>query len=281
MPEPARTNQEIRIGFQRHTPPFSYSIEGAPTFHGYSVALAREVLHRLVQAGVCASAVVDVAVTSSTREGLLLSRAIDLKCGSTTITASRQDRHAFSHPIFLTRHRLALKRGREARPSLRVVGIQGSTSHSALLDAGDEASPHVFVGVSSIGEARTAFIEDPGLDAMVADEVILRSLLNAALAAGEVHLLETAFGADAYGFMVRHEDHELLQQVNTVLTDIFADVRWRRDLASWFTEPLPTLDFALQMDVRPMLEDLALSMACTETTIHDTLPLNPGGSHAG
>ncbi|MFB7944806.1 transporter substrate-binding domain-containing protein [Kitasatospora phosalacinea] len=238
----------IRIGFQRNTPPFSYSPTAGFRPIGYSVDLAGLVLARIHGGADRIPPVEAVEVTSTTREGLLDAGRIDLECGSTTITDERRRRFAFSRPIFRTSHRIALK-GDPGPGSLRVVGIQGSTSQAALESEPDPGFGYAFTGVPSIGAARDAFLSDDGIDAMVADEVILRSLLAGA-ARPDVRLLDLRLGGEDYGFLLRKDDGELREAVDEALSGVFGSPGHRTLVDTWFTGELPGLGFSLEMDPR-------------------------------
>ncbi|MFH8610389.1 transporter substrate-binding domain-containing protein [Streptomyces sp. NPDC018029] len=245
MSSSARERGTLRVGFQRHTPPFSYVAPGTDgtAFEpvGYSVDLARLVLAKVFDGTEPVPRIEAVEVTSTTREGLLAEGRIDIECGSTTITEERLRRHAFSRPIFRTSHRVAVKSGVRAGP-LRVVGIQGSTSQAALESAPDPGFAFTFTGVPSIGAALDAFLDDPLVDAIVADEVILLSLLRGAGRAGDdVSLLDVRLGEESYGFLLRKDDPEFVRAVDAALADVFASDAYPTLLDTWFDElPDPT-----------------------------------------
>ncbi|MFD6436377.1 transporter substrate-binding domain-containing protein [Streptomyces venezuelae] len=239
MSSSARTRGTLRVGFQRNTPPFSSAAPGRAAFEpvGYSVDLACLVLAK-VFAGTRVPFLSPVEVTSTTRENLLTEGRIDIECGSTTITEARRARCAFSVPIFRTAHRIAVKPG-AANGTRRVVGIQGSTSQVALEAAPDPGFAFTFVGVPSIGAAFDAFLDDPLVDAMVADEVILRTLLSGDRARDDVTLLDARFGGDSYGFMMRRDDPEFVRAVDAALADVFASDAYPALLDKWFADELP------------------------------------------
>ncbi|MEV0255081.1 transporter substrate-binding domain-containing protein [Streptomyces sp. NPDC050732] len=242
MSTSARERGTLRVGFQRHTPPFSYAAPdtAGTAFEpvGYSVDLARLVLARVFDGTPSAPSLEAVEVTSATREGLLIEGRIDIECGSTTITEDRLRRHAFSRPIFRTSHRVAVKSGARTGP-LRVVGIQGSTSQAALESAPDPGFAFTFTGVPSIGAALDAFLDDPLIDAMVADEVILRTLLRGDRARDDISLLDVRLGEESYGFMMRKDDQEFVRAVDAALADVFASDTYPKLLDTWFADELP------------------------------------------
>lgn len=251
-----RLRGEIRMGFQRHTPPFSYTTQEQWPI-GYSVALATEVADALAARLGTPLRIQAVEVTSTTRTELLISGAIDIECGSTTITEERQRHVAFSRPIFHTAHRVALKaeRSLSGTRAIRVTGITGSTSHRALLDeSAPGCAPH-FVGRPSIGEAFDAFLEDGQIDGIVADEVILAGLMLHSRQGG-VTLTEERFGGEHYGFMMRPGDRTFHEAVDHALGTVLEAPDFVRRYAPWFDRPLPGLGFSLGLDFDRQLPHL-------------------------
>ncbi|MET8683127.1 transporter substrate-binding domain-containing protein [Streptomyces sp. NPDC004732] len=246
MSSSALARETLRVGFQRNTPPFSHATAGTAAFEpiGYSVDLARLVLAKVFDGTRPPPSLEAVEVTSSTREGLLAEGRIDIECGSTTITEARLGRCAFSTPIFRTSHRIAVKPGATAGTAgtagpRRVVGIQGSTSQAALESAPDPGFACTFAGVPSIGAALDAFLDDPRIDAMVADEVILRTLLRGDRTPDGVTLLDVRLGAESYGFMMRKDDPEFVRAVDAALADVFASDAYPKLLDTWFVDESP------------------------------------------
>ncbi|WP_306321421.1 MULTISPECIES: transporter substrate-binding domain-containing protein [unclassified Streptomyces] len=248
-----REGAPIRVGFQRSTPPFSYAT-AAPDERfepiGYSVDVARMTLSKVFGGAHATPPWEAVEVTSATREALLAEGRIDIECGSTTITRERLTRCAFSRPIFRTSHRIAVKPGALAAASaVKVVGIRGSTSQAALESSGGVGFPYTFVGVDSIGAARDAFLADPGIGAMVADEVILRSLLGGGETRSGASLLDVRLGGECYGFMMRRRDREFLRAVDAALEQVLTSDEYPEILSAWFVDSLPGLGFGLGMDM--------------------------------
>lgn len=225
---------EIRIGFQRHTPPFSSAAGDAFEPMGYSVDLARAVVQSLSSVCGVPLVIVPVETTSTTREAMLLAEEFDMECGSTTITDQRRQRVAFSQPIFQTSHRVALRRSAAAAQgrTLCITGIEGSTSQAALLSLAPDRWRFEFQGRPSIGQAFDAYRFDSKVDGLVADEVILASLLSGVENEGTT-MLEQRLGMESYGFMLRQIDRALLAAVDEALGHLLDSDIFRQRLARW------------------------------------------------
>jgi len=260
----------LRVGFQRHTPPFSYAAPDGRWPLGYSVALAQAVLAQLSRRLGVQLALQPVEVTSSTRVDMLERDLIDIECGSTTITDERRRRVSFSRPIFQTAHRLA-RRGPPSAPGAAsgcVAGIEGSTSHQTFLQAHPAGEGGRFKGFSSIGEAFEAFQHDPEVDGLVADEVILAGLLQGLPSSGSVHT-GPALGGEYYGFVMRLQDLTLQQLVDDALEALFLDPAFPARYAPWFEQALPGLGYSLGLDFSQQLSFLAPQRTAPSTPAKD------------
>lgn len=236
---------EIRIGFQRHTPPFSFVLGASFEPFGYAVDLAQNLVDQLAQVCRCPLSILPIETTSATREAMLLAGEFDIECGSTTITELRRQRVAFSRPIFCTSHRLALRRDVGVSPgrTLRITGITGSTSHAALLREPIAGWHFEFLGRPSIGEAFDAYRHNPDIDGLIADEMILFGLLDQV--GDEITLVhEQRLGSEEYGFMLRQSDRELLEAVDRALEKSLGSGPFMQRLSRWLT-PVPGQSVAL------------------------------------
>lgn len=254
----------VHVGFQRHTPPFSYSCDDA--FHpvGYSVDLCHSVIAALSRRmGLGEVKIYPVEVTSSNRLAFLEQGVIDMECGSTTNTAQRQQLSLFSHSIFYTAHRILLKDANVAsrlatHQPLTITGIENSTSHGSLMAWTHPDWRFHFVGCPSIFSAFERFQEDPQVDAIVADEVILKSLLLRSKATG-MSLLPASLGGEPYGFMIRKDDHAFKAEVDAQLANVFQTDEFESLYAKWFMKALPALSFNLEMPMSEPMRQLIRS----------------------
>ena len=267
--EKIRKEGVIRVGFQRHTPPFSYCTDAPFVPLGYSVDLFRQVLTGIARRhGIATCEIRAVEVTSATRLALLEDGHIDVECGSTTITPERRNSNRFSRPIFFTAHRIlvknaALTRAGEPRKPMTVVGIQGSTSHATLMEWADANVDYRFCGYANISSAFERFRRDEQIDAMVADEVILKALmLDAAITS--VQLLPHRLGAEPYGFMIHLDDAMFQAEVDFELERLMAEPAFETTYATWFTGQLPGKGFDLDI---PLTDDMLEWLRDRDSTV--------------
>lgn len=271
MPESTLDKLEhgtIRVGSQRHTPPFSYASGDSFAPNGYSVALFEQILERIRgRLGLGHVEVIPVEVTSATRLDLLERGFIDIECGSTTITAERQKGALFSRPIFHTSHRILTKDAMDASQlassgMIVVTGIESSTSHAALLAEPSLPFRFEFSGCPDIFSAFERFRNDHRTHAMVADEVILRSLLARSGAAGQ-QLLPNCLGGEYYGFLMRKDDAAFRTLVDEELDAFFDGPSFAPLYEAWFIRELPDLGFGLDLSMSEALLNMVRTRAAS------------------
>ena len=242
----------IHVGFQHHTPPFAYKAAQQVEPIGYSVDICHRVLRGIcVELGLEEIQISPVEVTSSTRQGMLDQGLIDMECGSTSITPARQKNTLFSQPIFYTAHRIAVKNSHaesaaHSKQPLRATGIENSTSHHAILNWPEAPRAIEFFGCSSIHSAFERFQNDPAIEVMVADEVILKSLLLQS-GSSDMVLLPMRLKGEPYGFMFHKEEHQFKALVDQQLSRIFQADEFEKLYARWFMNTLPDLNFNLDL----------------------------------
>ncbi|RJG06518.1 hypothetical protein D3870_11295 [Noviherbaspirillum cavernae] len=254
----------LHVGFQRYTPPFSYSVDETFDPVGYSVDLCRHVVAAIGrQCGRDEVEIVPVEVTSSNRLAFLEQGLIDMECGSTTNTVERQRYSLFSRSIFYTAHRILLKDSAadtDGRRALTITGIQDSTSHRSLMECEhpDPDQRFDFTGCPSIFSAFERFRDDPQVDAIIADEVILKSLLLRSQAAG-VRFFPDGLGGEPYGFMIRMGEDAFKAAVDDQLACLFRSDGFASLYAKWFMQPLPDLGFDLSMPMSSAMREVVRS----------------------
>jgi glutamate/aspartate transport system substrate-binding protein len=195
-------------------------------------------------------------VTVENRVASVQNGTIDLECGSTTNTLSRQAQADFSLTTFVTgASLLTLKQTATANLSgFRIAVIPGTTTERALKDAMDKSSMAVqLVSVKDHSDGRTA-LEDKTADAYASDREILIGLALTAKNPGDFALVDRYFSYEPYALMLRRGDPDFRIAVNRSLARLYrtGDImviyrRWlgalgapnELELATWAIEGLP------------------------------------------
>jgi ABC-type amino acid transport substrate-binding protein len=220
----ARTG-EFLIGYRTDSSPLSFdNLKGQPS--GYSVELCRR-----IAAGVEAHLGKEieakfVPVTADERISAVVDGKIDIECGSTTITLSRQEHVAFSLPTFVT--------------GASVVSITGT----GILGLSDLSGKKIGVAkdTTTVDELRN-FLDQAGIDAEVvivddrvegwdqlnqgdlaalaSDQIVLIGLIMEASNPQHYSLASEIFSYEPYGFVLRRNDADFKLVVDTALAQLY------------------------------------------------------------
>jgi len=251
-----KATKTLNLGYRDSSVPFSFvGTDQKPT--GYSVELCQRVaddLKRDLQ--IPDLAVKWTLVTVENRMAAVQNGTIDLECGSTTNTLSRQAQVDFSLTTFVTgASLLALKETATANLSgLRIAVIPGTTTEHILKEALDKSSTTVtLIPVKDHADGRTA-LEQKTADAYASDREILIGLVLTAQKPGTFVLVDRYLSYEPYALMLRRNDPDFRIAVNRSLARLYrsGDViaiyrRWLGSLgapdalqvATWAIEGLP------------------------------------------
>jgi glutamate/aspartate transport system substrate-binding protein len=251
-----KATKTINLGYRDSSVPFSFvGTDQKPT--GYSVDLCQRVaddLKRDLQ--IPDLAVKWTLVTVESRMAAVQNGTIDLECGSTTNTLSRQAQVDFSLTTFVTgASLLALKETATADLSgLKIAVIPGTTTERVLKEATDKSSTTVtLIPVKDHADGRTA-LEQKTVDAYASDREILIGLVLTAKNPGTFILVDRYFSYEPYALMFRRNDPDFRIAVNRSLARLYRSGeviaiyrRWLGSLgapdalqvATWAIEGLP------------------------------------------
>lgn len=297
-----RRRGTLVLGLQDSAMPFAYRPAGGGESIGYSVDLCQQVVRRVDQAlqelpggrGQPALRVEVVPVTPRTRIALLLSRRIDLECGSTTASAARlrlgsgqpDAGVAFSPMIFWSDVAVAVPRSPayagirhvqqlDALSRIRpVVTTFGSTSVRHLSAFELRLAQPVRIEYANSHAEASARLEQGTAGGFVMDRVLLRSRLDPQ----RFRLLDGSVGSDAgepYGLMLRKADTALRELSTRTLRELQRSGELERLYRRWFLAPIPQpQDSGVRAGLRPAI---GLSMAAPLAEAWRRLPTNDAG----
>lgn len=222
--EKIKASKTIAFGYRESSVPFSMVGPGNKPV-GYSVDLCNKVaddLRRELQ--MPDLAVKWVPVTVQSRIGAVRDGTIDLECGSTTNTLSRQAEVDFSLTTFVTGGSLLALRETATTElkNLRIAVIPGTTTERALKEAMAKAQPPnvQLVPVKDHAEGRAA-VENKTADTYASDRDILVGLALTASNPAQFALSERYFSYEPYGLMMRRGDPDFRIAVNRALARIY------------------------------------------------------------
>ncbi len=255
----ARTGEFV-IGYRTDASPLSYeNADGQPS--GYSVDLCRR-----IAAGIKAHLGKDdiktifVPVKSSERLSAVVAGKIDIECGSTTITLSRQEQVDFTLPTFVTGGGVLslAKSGIQDMSGLsgKKVGVVKGTStvkplqnylQQNLIDA-----EVVIVDDRKEGMQR---LDRGSIDAFASDQIVLIGQVIEALHPNNYSLVTEIFSYEPYGLVVRRNDAEFRLVANRSLVQVFRSGQHIQIYSKWIgrigIRPSPILIAMYQLNTLP------------------------------
>jgi glutamate/aspartate transport system substrate-binding protein len=227
----------IAIGYREQSVPFSFrGPDGKPA--GYSVDLCQRIATGVQQQLKLPKLDVKwVAVTPETRIQSVVNGTVDLECGSTTNTLSRQEQVDFSHMIFVDGSSLLIKADKVAAMQdlggKKIAVIPGTTTEPAVRAALQKAFVTAqLVPVKDHREGLAA-VESGSADAYASDRVILIGLIITAKE-GQFAIGEQYLSYEPYGFMLRRGDAPFRLAVNRVLSSLYRSREVMQVYGRWF-----------------------------------------------
>jgi ABC-type amino acid transport substrate-binding protein len=229
----------VAFGYREASRPFSFRSEDSQPA-GYSVDLCRQIAVVLKSAlGLADLKVSWVPVTPSDRVGKLQRGAIDLECGSTTITFERLQQVAFSHMTFVDGGSVLASassgiRGVKDLNGKRVGVIPNTTTDKALAIA--LAALSAKAEIVHVSETREGLqrLEGGQLDAYASDHLLLAGLVSTAKDPAALKLSDDYFSYEPYGLMMRRGDNTFQVHVNRTLSALYRSGKIVEIYERWF-----------------------------------------------
>ena len=255
----ARTGEFV-IGYRTDASPLSYeNADGDPS--GYSVDLCRR-----IAAGVKAHlSEVDietkfVSVSSDERISAVISGKIDIECGSTTITLSRQEQVDFTIPTFVTGASilsLAESRiqGMSDLSGKKVGAVKNTTTVELLRENLQQNLIDANVVIVGSREEAMNRLNRGDIDAYASDQIVLIGQVIEATNPKRYSLLDETFSYEPYGLVVRRNDADFRLVANKAITQIYRSGQHIQIFNKWIgrigIRPPPILVAMYQLNTIP------------------------------
>ena len=220
----ARTG-EFLIGYRTDSSPLSFNnAEGKPA--GYSVELCRR-----IAAGVKAHLGKDieakfVPLSTDERISAVVNGKVDIECGSTTITLSRQERVAFSLPTFVTGASVVSLKGSGilglSDLSGKKVGVaKDTTTVDKLRSYLDQSMIDAEIVIVDDRVKGWEMLNQGSIAAMASDQIVLIGLVMEAPNPQRYSLASEIFSYEPYGFVIRRNDADFRLVVDKALAQLY------------------------------------------------------------
>lgn len=217
---------EFLIGYRTDSSPLSYeNAAGEPS--GYSVDLCRRIAAG-VKAAVGKSDIETkfVQISSEERISAVVDGKIDIECGSTTVTLSRQEQVDFTLPTFVTGGTvltladsgiisltdLSGKKVGVVKDTTTIPQLEGFLQEK-LIDANVVIVTDRHAGMSQLGTGE--------IDAFASDQIVLIGQIIEAAFPKRYHLVNETFSFEPYALVVRRNDADFRLVANRALAQLF------------------------------------------------------------
>src|ERR1044071_2810576 len=226
------------LGYLTSAPPFSFpGPDKRPV--GYSIDLCTRIASRIQKDLNINLKPNWVPVTTENRLEMVASGKVDIECGTTTASLSRQESVDFSLMTFVDGGGLLTKKDFSLRAvgelaDKRIAVIPGTTTETALTRfLKDEFVTVQTVRVKNHVEGLTA-VENGSADAFASDRGILAGLAVTSKDPSKFALPGILFSYEPYGFMVRRNDANFRLVVNRTLAGLYRSGEILEIYDRWF-----------------------------------------------
>jgi len=233
-----KSTRTITLGYSETAVPFSFvGNDNRP--QGYSVDLCKRIADGIQQQlGLTELKINWVKVDVATRILATVKGTVDIECGSTTHTLSREEQVDFSNMTFVdggsfiskARNKLATIKELSGR---KISVIPGTTTEKVLKTALDQAQVRAeIIPVQTHAEGFSSLREDR-VDAYASDRMILIGLALNAIDAQSYHLSDEMFSYEPYALMMRR-DADFRLAVNRELARLYRSGDILNLYARWY-----------------------------------------------
>jgi glutamate/aspartate transport system substrate-binding protein len=254
-----KSTHVVRLGFRESSPPFSF-LDQANRPIGYSLELCAAVVDEI-------GIVVDdsnlrieyVRVTSEDRIPAVVSKKIDLECGSTTANFERRKQVAFSPLMFVAGTRLIVAKASAANAitdlkGKTIVVTKGTTNEQAIHAANGKFALGLKIVTADDHEQSYQMLADGKVDAFATDDILLYGLIAHHKAEARMKVIGDYLSYDPYGIMFRKGEPELAAAVERAFRKLATNHDLLPLYQKWFVARLPTGE-KLNVPISPQLEE--------------------------
>jgi glutamate/aspartate transport system substrate-binding protein len=239
----------MTIGYRENALPFSYTgSDGKPA--GYSIDLCQEIAVAVQQEIKLPNLAVRwVPVTPENRVDAVVNGTVDIECGSTTASLSRQEKVDFTLMTFVDGASLLIAEGSGLKTIADLAGKRigvapGTTTEKAVADfLRSQSITATIVPVKDHDEGLAA-LQTSKIEAYASDRTILVGLVLQARGTSRYALISEDLSYEPYGFMVRRDDSAFRFLANRVLARTYRSGAIGAIYSKWFGalgKPTPAL----------------------------------------
>jgi glutamate/aspartate transport system substrate-binding protein len=235
----------ITIGHRETSIPFSY-LDDKQQPIGYSMDICAAVVEEVKkELGLAQLAVKYNPVTPQTRIPLISNGTIDIECGSTTNTLTRQKQVGFAPITFITGTKLLVKKSAKVKSykdlkNKTVVVTQGTTNERVIKALSDKDNLNIkFLNAKDHGESFLT-VESGRAVAFSMDDILLYGLIAKAKNPRDYEVVGDYLSYDPYGMMYRKGDEDFGVVIRRAIAKLMSSGDITKLYNKWFLEKLPS-----------------------------------------
>lgn len=256
-----RETGTITLGVRESSIPLSYLDAGQQPV-GYHIDICNRIADAVkAQLRLPALKVAHQTVTSQNRIPLVTNGTVDLECGSTTNNEARQRQVAFAPTTFVTRVRMAVKKGSGiaalAQLDGKPVATTTGTTSVALMRASEKGKSIDFKEVYGKDHADSfLMLETDRAVAFVMDDNLLAGLIATSKSPDSYAIVGEALSIEPIAIMLRRDDPPFKKLVDGVVGGLMKSGEIERIYAKWFVSPIPPRNINLNFAMSDKLKEL-------------------------
>ncbi|MDJ0950677.1 MAG: amino acid ABC transporter substrate-binding protein [Alphaproteobacteria bacterium] len=250
----------ITLGFREASPPFSIlGDDGKPV--GYSIDLCARVVGAVKQElGLDDLKVNYVPVNPTNRIDRVKSGAVDLECGSTTDTFTRQQDVDFTYLTFVTGTVMLAKTHTNVSTLADLAGqkvgvARGTTTERTVSKRIQSKFINAEIVLVDDHDEGLRALESDKITAYASDRVVLIGLAQRSAQRNQLMLTEEALSYEPYALMLRRDDSAFRRVANRALSRVYTSGDIVGMFQKWFgklgLKPTPMLQALYILQARP------------------------------
>lgn len=249
----------VNIGYRDSSPPFSYLDQDRQPV-GYSLDICRKVVDAMQKTLHRPLSVRYVPVTSATRIDAVQKGEVDLECGTTTSTAERRQKVAFTVPTYIATTRLLVRAGSGIRSindlsGKIVVTTRGTTAAKIFSDTNERRTLRASLVEAKDHAESFEILQSGKADAFIMDDVLLYSLRASSGAPEKFEVTREAMNIEPLAIMFPKDDPAFKKLVDDEVSRMIVDNEIHRIYRRWFESRIPPKGINLQLPMSYLLRD--------------------------
>ncbi|MES2886444.1 MAG: amino acid ABC transporter substrate-binding protein [Pseudomonadota bacterium] len=249
----------VVLGHRDASIPLSYVSEGKPV--GYSL----DVCHKVVDAVARHLKLKELPVrylqvTSATRFAAIQQGEADFECGSTTNTAERREKVAFTIPHFIASARIIVRSNRpyeriEDLNTRTVASTLGTTNIDTLAREARIKTISIQVEPAKDHAEGVAWVLAGKVDGFAMDDVLLFGLRANAPKPEDLKVIGKPMTIEPYAVVFERNNPALKRLVDSELRRLITTKEINKLYDKWFLSPIPPRGINLKMAMPNLLSD--------------------------